>query len=117
MIRQTKGLKNADYIEKTDRHLWVARYITLKDPVPYDQNTVRAIQTSVCARSHRIRSCANFCNKSVACCTVNVRGDYRIRMDGWMTCDFTSFFTVFQSYQDNVWMIMKGCVQCNSVYG
>ena len=38
-------------------------------------------------------------------------------MDGWMTCDFTSFLTVFQSYQDDDWMIMKGCVQWNSVYG
>ena len=38
-------------------------------------------------------------------------------MDGWMTCDFTPFLTVFQSYQDDVWMIMKGCVQWNSVYG
>ena len=37
--------------------------------------------------------------------------------DGWITCDFTSFLTVFQSYQDDVWMIMKGCVQWNSVYG
>ena len=37
-------------------------------------------------------------------------------MDGWMTCDFMSFLTVFQSYQDDVWMIMKGCVQGNSVY-
>ena len=34
-----------------------------------------------------------------------------------MTCNFTSFLTVFQSYQDDVWMIMKGCVQWNSVYG
>ena len=39
------------------------------------------------------------------------------KMDGWITCDFTSFSTVFQSYQDDVWMIMKGCVQWNSVYG
>ena len=38
-------------------------------------------------------------------------------MDGWMTCDFTSFLKVFQSYQDDVRMIMKGCVQWNSVYG
>ena len=38
------------------------------------------------------------------------------RLDGWMTCDFTSFLTVFQSYQDDV-RIMKGCVQWNSVYG
>ena len=38
-------------------------------------------------------------------------------MDGWMTCDFTFFLTVFQSYQDDVRMIMKGCVQWNSVYG
>ena len=37
--------------------------------------------------------------------------------DGWMTCDFTSFLTLFQSYLDDVWMIMKGCVQWNSVYG
>ena len=38
-------------------------------------------------------------------------------MDGWMTCAFTSFSTVFQSYQDDGWMIMKGCVQLNPVYG
>ena len=40
-----------------------------------------------------------------------------IQVDGWMTCDFTSFLTVFQSYQDDVRMIMKGCVQWNSIYG
>ena len=39
--------------------------------------------------------------------------DYK---DGWMTSDFTSFLTVIQSYQDDVWVIMKGCVQWNSVY-
>ena len=32
-------------------------------------------------------------------------------MDGWMICDFMSFSTVFQSYQDDGWVIMKGCVQ------
>ena len=37
-------------------------------------------------------------------------------MDGWMTSDFKSFSTVFQSYQDDVWMILKGCVQLNSIY-
>ena len=31
--------------------------------------------------------------------------------DGWMTCDFTSFSTVFQSYQDDMRMIMKAA--CN----
>ena len=40
-----------------------------------------------------------------------------VPIDGWMTCDFTFFLTIFQSYQDDVWMIMKGCVQWNSVYG
>ena len=35
-------------------------------------------------------------------------------MDGWITCDFTSFSTVFQSYQDDVRLIMKSCVQWNS---
>ena len=28
-------------------------------------------------------------------------------MDGWLTWDFTSFLTLFQSYPDDVWMIMK----------
>ena len=37
-------------------------------------------------------------------------------MDGWMTCDFMSFSTVFQSYQDDGRLIMKDCVQWNSVY-
>ena len=36
--------------------------------------------------------------------------------NGWMTCDFTSFSTVFQLYQDDGRMIMKGCVQWNPVY-
>ena len=39
------------------------------------------------------------------------------RMDGWMNCDFTSFSTVFQSYQDDGRLIMKECVQWSSVYG
>ena len=38
-------------------------------------------------------------------------------MDGWVTCDFTPFSTVFQSYQDYGRMIMKDCVQWNPVYG
>ena len=35
-------------------------------------------------------------------------------MDGLMTSDFTSFSTVFQSYQDSERMIMKGCVHRTS---
>ena len=39
--------------------------------------------------------------------------------DEWMTCDFTSFSRVFQSYmyQDDGRMIMKDCMQWNPVYG
>ena len=38
--------------------------------------------------------------------------------DGWMDdLGFYVLLTVFQSYQDDVWMIMNGCVQWNSVYG
>ena len=40
-----------------------------------------------------------------------------LEMGGWVTSAFTSFLTVFQSYRDDVRMIMKGCVQWNSVYG
>ena len=39
-------------------------------------------------------------------------------MDGWMDyLRFMSFLTVFQSYQDDVRMIVKRCVQWNSVHG
>ena len=36
---------------------------------------------------------------------------------GWMTCEFTSFSTVFRSYQDDGRLMIKGCVQWRSVYG
>ena len=39
------------------------------------------------------------------------------RLDGWTTCDSTSFLQVFQSYQDDRQMILKCCVQWNPVYG
>ena len=32
------------------------------------------------------------------------------RSNGWITWDYTPFSTVFQSYQDNKRLIMKGCV-------
>ena len=50
-------------------------------------------------------------------CPLGKAPSYRHTIDGWITCDFTSFSTVFQSYQDDGQMIMKGCVQWNSVYG
>ena len=34
-------------------------------------------------------------------------------IDGWMSCHFSSFSTVFQSYHDDDRTIMKGCVQWN----
>ena len=38
--------------------------------------------------------------------------------DGWMDdLRFYVLLTVFQSYQDDVWMMMKGYVQWNSVCG
>ena len=41
-------------------------------------------------------------------------------MDGWMdgpmNCDFTSFSIVAQLYEDDGWMIMKGCVPWNLFY-
>ena len=40
-----------------------------------------------------------------------------LSIDGWMICDLKSFLTVFQSYQDDGMLIMKGCVQWNSIYG
>ena len=42
---------------------------------------------------------------------------YPLKIGGWMTCDFTSFSTVFQSYLADERFIMKGCVQLNPVYG
>ena len=40
----------------------------------------------------------------------------QLGINGWMTCNFTSFLTVFQSYQVNGWMIIVGCVQWNPIY-
>ena len=37
-------------------------------------------------------------------------GFVTIQLDGWMTWDFTSFSTVFQSYQNDDRSIMKCCV-------
>ena len=45
-----------------------------------------------------------------------LRAELDLEMDGWMTCDFTSFSIVFQSYQGDGRMIMKGSVQWNPVY-
>ena len=42
---------------------------------------------------------------------------FGVEMDGWMTCNFTSFSTVFQSYQDDGRLIMKGSMQWSSIYG
>ena len=39
-----------------------------------------------------------------------------LSMDGQVTCNFMSFSTVFQSYQENRPVIMKGCVKWNSIY-
>ena len=39
-----------------------------------------------------------------------IKGKKKRNIDGWRTCDFTSFSTVFQSYQDDGQMTMKGCV-------
>ena len=50
----------------------------------------------------------------------NVQTQIRLRsgkLVGWMTCDFTSFLTIFYSYQDSGMVMMKGCVQWNPVYG
>ena len=33
-----------------------------------------------------------------------------LKLDGWMTYDFVFSSTVFQSYQDHIRAIMKGCV-------
>ena len=35
----------------------------------------------------------------------------------WMTCNFMSFSTVFQSCQDDRRMLIKGCAQWNPVRG
>ena len=33
-----------------------------------------------------------------------------------MSCSFTFFSAVFQSYQDDGWVIRQGCVQWNPIY-
>ena len=38
------------------------------------------------------------------------------QIDEWLTCDFTFFSTVFQSYQDDERVKINGCVQLDPVY-
>ena len=38
-----------------------------------------------------------------------------IMIDAWMTCDFTSFSIIFQSYYDDSRPITKSCVQWSSM--
>ena len=56
-----------------------------------------------------------------AACFARVVGKTRFYidglMDGWMTCEFTSFSKVFQLYQDDERLTIKGCVQWISLYG
>ena len=65
----------------------------------------RALFPRTCGQTvvHTTKTCSEVSRKKV--------------LGGWMTCDFTSFSTVFQSYQDDGRLIMKGCVQWSSVYG
>ena len=37
-------------------------------------------------------------------------------LDGLITCNFTSFSAVFQSYQKSKWVTMKACVAGSPVY-
>ena len=53
----------------------------------------------------------------IFCCQWNYCNVNLGWMDGWMICNFMSFSTVFQSYQDDGQMRMKGCEQWNPVYG
>ena len=55
--------------------------------------------------------------KHQTCNDFITRWSFSDMVDGWLTCDFMSFSTVFQSYEDDERLIMKGCVQWNLVYG
>ena len=54
------------------------------------------------------------CNKKTQRCELRtINGFVKLapeRIDGWMTCKFTSFSTVSQSYQKGNRVIMKGYV-------
>ena len=53
----------------------------------------------------------------VMICLLHYKNVDTLQIDGWMTCVFTSFSTVFQSYQDDERLIVKGCVQWSFDYG
>ena len=42
---------------------------------------------------------------------------FKVSVVEWMSCNFTSFLTIFKSYQAYGRVIMKGCLQWNSVLG
>ena len=53
--------------------------------------------------------------KGRLCCSLNKAVLQFKDLAGWMTCDFTSFSTVCESYQDDGRVIMKGFVQWKPV--
>ena len=47
---------------------------------------------------------------------INIIGVAGKGIDGSMTCEFTSFSIIFQSYQDGERVSLKSCVQWNPFY-
>ena len=65
------------------------------------------------------RERAKFQENRMSCRVANTRfwmnGGFdkwtHVEMAEWLTCEFTSFATVFLSYEDDGWAIIKGHVQ------
>ena len=49
-------------------------------------------------------------------CLSDINLTIPLPVNGWITCDFMFVSTVFQSYEDDEQVIIKGCVQWNPVY-
>ena len=87
---------------------------------PYGNANIKTVAIFICVGSKNVITVpviytyelriSDLCRNTVELKSKRVPSRAKNTLDRWMTCDFTSFPTIFQSYQDNERLIMNGCV-------
>ena len=115
IAKDPKYLKLENCVCKTQVMPLCPKPVLIPYPIPTHDLPSHSIYTGDKCLKCRSQNFNNFVKNYTFVCKVTCTPS--ICMDGWMTCDFTSFSTVFQPYQDDERLIMKGCVQWSPVYG
>ena len=113
------SLPRKSVVRLTDRpdmtlDVYRGRKTTIQQQKSLEKKTVETPEPSFTKQFHETK----FVNAMKSHSAANFEGQIHVvngfvklvpeLMDGWMTCKFTSFSTVSQSYQKGNWTIMKG---------